>query len=206
MNCKFCGKQMKPNGKSHQLFCKLNPDKKDKSGENNPMFGKKGSNQFTKAKEKGLIYQVSEETCKKISERLKGIPLSESTKKKISESMKIAHEKGIAWNIGKSRWNNKKSYPEIFFATVIDNEFIDKNYKTEFPVGIYSIDFARVDKKLAIEIDGDQHERFQEIIDRDNRKDLFLEKNDRKVLRIKRKDMFNNTKQYIKIAYEFIHN
>jgi very-short-patch-repair endonuclease len=109
-----------------------------------------------------------------------------------------------AWNIGKSRWNNEPSYPEKFFMKVIENEFNDKNYINEYPVGIYSIDFAWVDKKLAIEIDGDQHQRFEEYKLRDERKDSFLEIQGWKVLRIVWKDMFNNTKEQIKICKNFI--
>ena len=66
-----------------------------------------------------------------------GKPVTEETKKKISESMKKAHKEGRAWNIGKSRWNNKHSYPEEFFIQVIDNEFEDKNYVCEYPFEIY---------------------------------------------------------------------
>lgn len=209
MNCKFCGKELKPNGFSHQTFCKSNPNRKSMSGENNPRFGKRGSevsNQFIKAKNEGRIIEVSEETRKKLSNSSKGRILNEDTKKKISDSMKDAHKKGIAWNIGKSRWNNKKSYPEEFFTSVIENEFLDKNYTCEYNVKIYSIDFAWVDKKLAIEIDGDQHQRFQEVIERDKRKDSVLISEGWKVLRIKWKDMYSDSKKWIKIAYDFIHD
>ena len=119
--------------------------------------------------------------------------------------MKVAHNEGRAWNIGMSRWNNEPSYPEIFFMKVIENEFIDKEYKTEHPMSIYSFDFAWIDKMKAIEIDGSQHERFDEIKDRDNRKDMLATKNGWQVLRIKWKDMFNDPQKWIKIAYEFIH-
>lgn len=119
--------------------------------------------------------------------------------------MKMAHNDGRAWNIGKSRWNNKQSYPEKFFEKVINNNFYDKNCFTEFNVGVCSIDFAWPHKKLAIEIDGEQHERFEEYKERDKRKDSFLEQNGWKVLRIKWKDMFFDTKTYIKLANDFIH-
>ena len=87
---------------------------------------------------------------------------------------------------------------------VIENEFIDKNYKREYPAGIYAIDFAWVEKKLAIEIDGDQHQRFNAYRERDAKKDQFLKEAGWKVLRIVWKDMFKDTKKYIKVAKEFI--
>ena len=117
------------------------------------------------------------------------------TKQKVSNSMKLAHKEGRAWNIGKSRWNNKMSYPEEFFAKVIKNEFIDQNYIHEYPFGIYSLDFAWVDKKKCIEIDGDQHQRFQEYIERDKRKDEYIKDQKWQVLRIIWKDMFYDTKK-----------
>lgn len=131
---------------------------------------------------------------------------TEETKKKLSQSMKKAHQEGRAWNIGKSRWNNKMSYPEEFFSRVIENEFEDKNYKYEYNLGIYSLDFAWPHKQKCIEIDGDQHQRFQEIIERDKRKDALIKEKHWQVLRIRWKDMFRDTKTWIKIAKNFIDN
>lgn len=131
---------------------------------------------------------------------------TQETKEKLSKSMQKAHKEGRAWNIGKSRWNNKMSYPEEFFAKVIKNEFIDQNYIHEYPFGIYSLDFAWVDKKKCVEIDGDQHQRFQEYIERDKRKDEYIKDQKWQVLRITWKDMFHDTKKWIKLAKDFIDN
>ena len=89
---------------------------------------------------------------------------------------------------------------------VINNEFEDKNYRRECPVWIYSIDFAWEDKKKGIEIDGEQHERFDDYKERDNRKDEFLRNNGWKILRIKWRDMYADPKKWIEIAYKFIHD
>jgi very-short-patch-repair endonuclease len=145
------------------------------------------------------------ETIKKISDGNRGKIQTEDHNRKISEGMKLAHAEGRAWNIGKSRWNNEKSYPEKFFTRVIENEFEDKNYSSEYNVGNYSIDFAWVDKKIAIEIDGDQHIRFQHQIDSDIRKDKLLTSEGWKVLRIRWKDMCNDAKTHIQIAKSFVH-
>ena len=145
--------------------------------------------------------------AEKASETMKargGSLLSESTKRKLSESMKRAHAEGRAWNIGMSRWNNRPSYPEEFFMKVIDNEFLDKNYVREYPLGKFSLDFAWVDKKLAIEIDGDHHERFEEQKRRDREKDLLAESQGWKILRLRWKDVCNDTKGKIREAVEFI--
>ena len=130
---------------------------------------------------------------------------SEEHRKSISKGMKRAHSEGRAHNIGQSRWNNEMSYPEKFFKQVIENEFLDKNFIQEYNVSIFSIDFAWVDKKLAIEIDGEQHEK-PDYKARDKRKDTKLKSEGWKVLRIKWKDLYNDTKEWIKIAKNFVDN
>lgn len=151
------------------------------------------------------------EAGKKISEKNKGKnnpfygkTVSNEKRKQISNSMKIAHAEGRANNWQDSKKYNNSSYPELFFEKVIKNEFNDKNYIREFRVGPYAIDFAWVDKKLAIEIDGKQHE-YPEHQQRDIRKDEFLESEGWKILRIKWTTMFHDTKNSIKLAKDFIH-
>lgn len=130
---------------------------------------------------------------------------NKKTRESISKSMILAHAEGRANNWQDSKKYDNSSYPEIFFEQVIQNEFEDKNFTREFRVGQYAIDFAWVDKKLAIEIDGSQHEHDEHKV-RDKRKDMLLNQLDWKVLRIKWKDLFSNTREYIDIASKFVHN
>ena len=166
---------------------------------------------------KGLTKET-DERVRKIGERYRenlrydkikhpwiGRQHKEITKKKISESMKKAHKEGRAWNIGFLRWKFRRpSYPEQFFMKVIQNEFNNKNYFYEFPFNKYSLDFAWPESKKYIEIDGEQHDRFEEYKERDRRKDDALKKEGWTILRIKWKDMVKNTKFYIKLAKQFI--
>lgn len=145
-----------------------------------------------------------EQTVKRLSDSAKR-KLSDFHKSQIGKGMKEAHKSGRAWNIGRSRWNNEPSYPEKFFTRVIENEFLDKEYKREFAIGIFSIDFAWPNKKKAIEIDGKQHE-YPEQKERDGRKDQLLHENGWEILRIKWVDLFNDTRNKINEAYNFIHN
>lgn len=55
-----------------------------------------------------------------------------------------------------------------------------------------------------IELDGDQHIRFKEYADRDERKNQKLIDNGWKYLRIPWKEMYKDTKKWIQIAKEFI--
>ena len=87
---------------------------------------------------------------------------------------------------------------------VIDNEFDDKNYVREHPVGIYSIDFAWPHKMKAIEIDGNQHQRFKEYRERDARKDIRFKEAGWEVLRIVWKDLFHDPSRYIAMAKNFL--
>ncbi len=132
-------------------------------------------------------------------------PISKTVKNKISNSMKKAHKEGRANNWQDSKKNHNASYPEIFFIKVIQNEFDDKNYVSEYRFYQYSIDFAWPQKKLAIEIDGKQHEYENQKIS-DLNKDKLLNEQGWKVLRIKWSDMYNNVHDIIKYCNNFINN
>lgn len=140
----------------------------------------------------------------KVHSWCEGKNLPSDMKKKISESMKKAHAEGRAHNIGESRWNNEPSYPEKWFMKVIANEFDDKNYVREYPFHKYSLDFAWLDKKKCIEIDGDQHQRFEEYKERDEKKNELLKNEHWKVLRLIWKDVCAQPKKFIKLAKDFI--
>jgi very-short-patch-repair endonuclease len=104
----------------------------------------------------------------------------ESAREKISKKAQERLKNGTfsGW---KSRKDKEPSYPEKYFISLFENEKIE-GWKRDYKVGRWFIDFAFIDKKLALEIDGKQHEERKE---KDQIKDKFLEKNDWKVLRIK---------------------
>ena len=158
----------------------------------------------------GLTKDIEEvrENSRKSGDSQKGKKrksLSKEHREKTSISMKKAHSEGRAWNIGMSRWNNEPSYPEVFFMRVIENEFDDKNYIKEYPFHKFSLDFAWIEKKKVIEIDGCQHDRFEDQKVRDEEKNDLLKKEGWELLRIKWVDIFNDTKHWIQIAKNFIH-
>ena len=81
-----------------------------------------------------------------------------------------------------TRSNLKPSYPESIAIKFFESKNI--SYIREYPLGKYFIDFFIEDKKLAIEIDGQQHEKPERALS-DAKKDLFIKENGFSVLRIK---------------------
>jgi very-short-patch-repair endonuclease len=130
--------------------------------------------------------------------------VSKESRRKISESMKLAHAEGRAYSFAHNHGRCEPSYPEKFFARIIEREFADKQVKTEMKFYSYSLDFAWPHLKKAIEIDGEQHERFRERQESDQRKDKKLTENGWQVLRIRWKDIMNDTQQWIQTAKDFI--
>ena len=101
------------------------------------------------------------------------------------------------------RWNNEPSWPEKWFIQVLLNEFKmveHEHYETEMPFDRYSLDFAWSKSKFCIEIDGEQHERFEDYKLRDIEKDKLLLENGWQIIRIKWKDCWHNPKQYIDLV------
>lgn len=165
-----------------------------------PLWLKRGGhNQFIRAKELGLPTPKAPNKGKPGTWRNR--KHTEEQKKKISESMKLAHIEGRAHNIGECRWNNKPSYPEEWFIKMLKKEFnleLGKDYKREFPFHRYSLDFAWEDRKICVEIDGEQHKRFQEQAERDLKKDELLKEEGWIEIREEWKTIFNNPKEFIK--------
>lgn len=151
---------------------------------------------------------LHEKSCSNNPNRVKGHAtiLSEESKKKISESMKKAHKEGRAGTFP-TRKNCEHSYPEKWLIGILEREFgfiENKNYITEFNFHKQFLDFAWPEKKICIEIDGEQHERFQERIEADKRKDENLKNEGWKELRIKWSFICNNTQESIKIIKDFL--
>jgi very-short-patch-repair endonuclease len=197
--CTVCGFIAESRAKlfKHTKSHRLNPDEKCAWNKgltkDTDVRLKKSGDSYSKKVKSGLI----------IPSQL-GKSLSDEHRKKVSEGMKRAHAEGRAHNIGTCRWNNEPSYPEQFFMKVIENEFDDKDYEREYPFVRFALDFAWVHKKKVIEIDGDQHERFEEYKLRDKEKDKLLIENGWQVLRIKWKDVMKDSKYWINTAKEFI--
>lgn len=120
--------------------------------------------------------------------------------RRVSEGMKKCHADGK--HPGWSHVNNDKnrrSYPEKFFRKVLNNNSLFDKYTIyeNMPFGKYFLDFAIIDLKLNIEIDGQQHFRTQKAIDHDKIRNKYLIENGWKVYRISWLELNNDTKKTI---------
>jgi very-short-patch-repair endonuclease len=204
--CPICEKEFSKYG-IHNHVSVVHDGKKERVNHN------KGKKMTGKCWNKGLTKETSD-IIKNAGEKFKknykdgkfilGYKLTDQHKKKVSEGMKKAHVEGRAWNIGKSRWNNEPSYPEKFMMKVFKNNSIE--YEREVNIDKYSIDFVIKNKKIAIEVDGHQHYRFEEIKNRDKEKNKLLLEDNWTIIRINWKKFFDNTKNKIETIISIINS
>lgn len=99
------------------------------------------------------------------------------------------HPEETAW-----RKRNEPSYPEKCFIKFLQENEYDKKYLIEREKSIfpYYIDFAFINEKIAVEIDGSQHLLDEERKENDKKKDLLLTSLGWKVIRISEDIVKNN--------------
>ena len=194
---RFCSKHC-----SHS-FCTKNKRKEINKKVSSTMTGRKMYDHPEKviltceycSKEFEVTWKYRNQQCcsKKCSSKYKGTDIE--YRKKLSDAMKRRVELGIhsGWQ---SRSKLKPSYAEQFFMKVLDNN--DIKYQHELRCDKYFIDFAIEDKRIALEIDGKQH-NMPNRVKTDKQKDKVLKENGWLVHRIKWKSINNDTgKKYIK--------
>lgn len=127
--------------------------------------------------------------------KYKGHSWSEEQRKKISECMKKAHAEGRAGTFP-SRKDNAMSYPEKWFVGVAEREGIT-GYVRELKFHRFFLDFAWPEKKFCIEIDGEQHQRFEDRKRNDLEKDRLLKEEGWTELRVSWSWLCKNTQRFI---------
>jgi len=190
-----------------------------KIGRNNPNFNIKGENNHLFNKRRIDMLGDNNpakrlDVRKKISDSCKGKnkighKVTDETKKKISIKMKLAHATGK--HPGWSHINLQKdrtSYPERFFIKVLENNGLFEKYHIEqkLNVGKYFLDFAIIELKLNIEIDGKQHFINDKNINHDKVRNEYLINNGWKVYRICWAEFTQNTVNIIEHFLKYISN
>ena len=130
--------------------------------------------------------------------------LSEETKEKIRK----AHLKWMKEHPERTAWRQSNmSYPEKCFKKILEDNGIDKKYLVyrEYPVFPYFIDFAFVDEKLAVEIDGSQHLE-EERKNKDRKKDKKLTENGWRILRISAIEVTHDGTKALKALLEMLNS
>jgi very-short-patch-repair endonuclease len=106
----------------------------------------------------------------KISSINKGRKMTDEQKKKISEARKKYLQENPEMVPYKLNHSSKISYPERYFLRFLRG-FI---FQYKVPGTLYEIDFANQERKIAIEIDGDQHYDDKKMVDHDLKRDKIL--------------------------------
>ena len=161
----------------------------------------KGTNQYTKAKELGLDKPImSDATKEKIRNSSTGRKHSEETKNKISETrIKFLKENPDKVPYRLNHYSKGRSYAEEYWKIVLETNGIQ--FVEQYQINVYSLDFAILNKKIDLEIDGDQHTLDKRIVESDKRRNKFLQEQGWTTIRVKWSD-------YKKIdnKEEFVHN
>ena len=108
---------------------------------------------------------------------------TEETKKKISNARKkylTDHPEKVPYLLNHS--SKGDSYPEKYFEDILSKS--ELKYERYYRIGLYELDFAFLDKKIDLEIDGNQHEEDERIKSSDSRRDQFMIDEGWKIIRI----------------------
>lgn len=172
-HCKYCNKEYSQKGiYCHELYCKMNPNRQICKGNNGATKGYTAWNKdLTKYTDSRVLQQSINQKEKYKINGFKSHKQTKETRLKISNSIKKYHEQygnpgfcGIA--------NNKISYPEQYFLNIFQQENIPLLHHLQ--VGPYELDFYNSELKKYIEIDGEQHYRFEENIIHDKKRDEYF--------------------------------
>lgn len=201
MECKICGRTIKNAGALtiHQKNCEYRISIKNviiNSYVNDFISISKLSEKYNLGKDiireiLGDNIRTTSESCK-IAHKLypENFKHTNETKQKIREK----RLKFMKDNPEKTAWRTKSmSYPEKVFLDKIYELGFDKKYSIirEYSVFPYFIDFAFVNEKIAIEIDGSQH-LLSDRKDNDVKKDKLLNDEGWFVLRISENEVKRN--------------
>jgi len=155
----------------------------------------------TRANGHKLSTLCSDEKCLEKSQKER---MTEETRKKLSK-IRLVYMKA---NPEKTAWRTKNiSYPEKLFNDNLIKLGWNKKYniireKSVFP---YFIDFAFIDLKVAIEIDGSQHEE-KERKKSDIKKDKLLKENGWRIFRVKAINLYHDVDKVFEKLKVFINN
>ena len=98
-------------------------------------------------------------------------------------------------NVELARKLRKEQTPQEskFWSMVRNHRFYDLEFKRQYPMGDYIVDFICREKKIIVELDGGQHNELENI-EYDKQRSLYLEERGYKVVRFWNNDIDSNMK------------
>lgn len=204
--CRYCGKECKNANslRNHERLCKSNPNHQIS---NFVAYNKQCTDSVRTIWNKGLTKET-DKRLKRRGEKLHerfirgelvphnlGKHHTEAEKRHLSEVRKAylkEHPEKVPYKLNH---HSKQSYPERYFEIIFNNDDILKQFEKEFPVGLYSLDFAIPNIKFYVEIDGEQHYLDKRIVEHDKIRTENLEKLGWKGFRIR-------WSEYVKLKLE----
>jgi very-short-patch-repair endonuclease len=142
-------------------------------------------NDLYRAKKQGLITFRSKSEARRTATVNKPRTHSEETKKKISERRKAylaLHPEKVPYRLNHS---SKRSMPELIFEkALVDYGFVKGiDFQSEYPMSLYQYDFAFLEQRIDIEIDGGTHTS-DKVVEIDKRRDQWSLERGWRVLRL----------------------
>lgn len=192
MNCQKCNRNFSEKGFiAHKQFCDIKTEDVEAikslylSGLSFRKITAKGyKKKVIKFAVKDIVRTIS--TACKLAHKL----YPESFKHSYESKLKISKAKSLFYKNNPkaaTSWRQScMSYPEKLFQNLVEKNELAKKYDIvrEYSFFPFFIDFAFVNIKLAVEIDGSQHWKKQSKIESDKKKDELLISNDWKIYRI----------------------
>jgi very-short-patch-repair endonuclease len=207
--CQFCNRKTTNAGanKKHENTCKSNPNPVEYQYHNKGGHPK-GHIPWNKGLTKDtsdIIRKSAEQFSIKYSGEnnfFYGKKHSAETKKKISDSRK----KFIEENPHMSPWvyshyTKRRSYAERYWKKILDKHKI--SFEEQHQFSKYCLDFAILDCKINLEIDGEQHYNETRVIEKDKSRDEYMIDRGWKIIRIRWKEYKKLNKEERK---EFVSN
>lgn len=206
--CQYCGKQCKNINslRTHEVRCKKNPNRIPIKHNNLDDFNKKRKDGDIQTWNKGLTKENSSglaSMAKKNSISMKGKthrPWTDEEKKNLSiKRTEYLKEHGM------NRWSNfnNRSYAEEYFEEAFKNVFEIEYHITDTT---YTIDFADIENKVAIEIDGEQHYTSSGLREDDIKRDNILLDLGWKTIRIRWSEFMKLSKEERKNRIDYFLN
>jgi len=141
-----------------------------------------GKASIAKAAKRGDFTSMGRSAATKLSRIRKPLVLSQETKDKISN----ARKKFLQENPDKvpyllNHYSKRLSYAEKYFQEAMEGSSFSHKHR----IANYELDLADIERKIDLEIDGDQHFLDPRIVEHDKKRNLFLSELGWSVIRIK---------------------